>query len=240
MKPVMKLFCFPYAGASAMIYNKWKAHMAEGIELIPVELAGRGKYFGTPFYDSFEDMIEDVYSKIESQLDDSPYAIFGHSMGSWIAYDLAHKISELKRPMPEHIFFSGRRAPHIESRRTKYYELPDDEFLDEIYRLGGTPKELLENKELLMMFLPVLRTDFRLVDLYRYEERPCKLSCNISILSGEEDAISLPDLHAWEEHSSADCTVHMLPGGHFFINEQTVQVTDILNRTLTRTLARQY
>lgn len=239
MKPEMKLFCFPYAGASAMVYTKWKAHLAEGIELIPVELAGRGRYLGTPFYDSFEDMIEDVYCKIENKLDDGPYSIFGHSMGSWIAYDLAHKISELKRPEPEHIFFSGRRAPHIESRRMKYYELPDDEFLDEVYRLGGTPKELLENKELLTMFLPVLRADFRLVDLYQYEERPGKLSCNISVLSGEEDAISLPDLRAWELHSSADCTVHMLPGGHFFINEHITRVTDIVNRTLLSVLTMQ-
>lgn len=41
----VRIFCIPYAGGSASIYNKWKKYVGSDFELILIELAGRGSRF---------------------------------------------------------------------------------------------------------------------------------------------------------------------------------------------------
>lgn len=113
------LFCFPYAGGSAVAYNKWKKYNNTNIEIIPIELAGRGKRFGEELYDKIEDAVDDVYEIVKSNIN-GPYGLFGHSMGSIIAYELARKINNSNLPNPEYIFVSGRKPPHIEENEKKY------------------------------------------------------------------------------------------------------------------------
>lgn len=80
----MKLFCIPYAGSSASIYSQWSSELGGIAEIIPVELAGRGRRIYDPLYRSFEEAVEDVTSIIVQQLNENPYAIFGHSLGQFL------------------------------------------------------------------------------------------------------------------------------------------------------------
>ncbi|MCX7922799.1 MAG: thioesterase domain-containing protein [Clostridia bacterium] len=229
----IKLFCLPYAGGSAMVYSKWKRFLHNSIELCPIELAGRGKRFNEPFYESFGSAVEDVYNLVKSQIDDSKYAIFGHSMGSWLAYELILKLKESNYPEPVHAFFSGRYPPHIKHREEKIHMLPDDEFMSKILKYGGTPKELAENKELLAIFIPILRADYRILETN--DERPeiCQLGYGISVLNGIEDAeVTQNDLDEWEKYAGESFNLYEFDGGHFFINDHTQKIVDIINRTL--------
>ncbi|KMY31606.1 hypothetical protein ACZ11_05140 [Lysinibacillus xylanilyticus] len=230
----IKLVCFPYAGASAMVYNNWRKSLNSRIQLVPIELAGRGKRYTDNHYQDFNEMVEDVYSIVKDQIDErSPYALFGHSMGSWLAYELTYKIMSEERHPPMHVFFSARRAPHLTKDELDMNGLSMENLKETIFKLGGTPKEIYENDEMMNAFLPIIYSDFKVMGTFDYVDREEKLPCAISVMGGKEDKeISISDLLQWKEHSQFGCKIYRLPGGHFFQNENVEQVTTIINDRL--------
>ena len=229
----IKLFCFPYAGGGAAAFNKWKQYLDKHIQLHPVELAGRGKRIYDPLYQSIEEAVNDIYSKISPELKDGAYALFGHSMGGIIAYELAYKIRDNHLPEPLHVFFSGRGAPHIPDEDEEWWHnLPDDEFKEKILELGGTPKEFFEHPELLEVLLPMLRSDFKIAETYQHNGEVKPLDYDISVFIGKEEDISAERIHGWRIHTQHLCSVHYFEGEHFFIHEKTDRIVNIINHTL--------
>jgi surfactin synthase thioesterase subunit len=233
MKKKIKLFCFPYAGGSSAVFNKWRHFLDKKIEMAAVELAGRGRRIYDPLYDSIQEAVEDVYKMINGRLDGTPYAIFGHSMGGIIAYELAQKIRALKQPLPVHVFFSGRGAPHIPGKNDKmFHQMPDDDFKKEIIELGGTPREFFEHPELIDALLPMLRSDFKIAETYEKPRDVTPLDCDITIFIGKEEEVTAEQMHGWKDHSKNRCTIHYFDGEHFFINEKREKIVKIINHTL--------
>lgn len=231
----IKLFCFPFAGGAAAAFNPWKPLLADHIELRNVELAGRGRRIREPLYDSIPEAVDDVYNIIKEELDKGPYALYGHSMGSVITFELAYKIRENNLPEPIHIFFSGRGAPHMPTDdKKKHHLMPDDEFKREMITLGGMSDEFFKHPELLEVFLPLLRGDFKVHENYQYTEKPARLNCSITVLNGTEDEEVLPEeIEEWRKHTDHDCIIHNFPGDHFFINKEKEAIVNIINSTLT-------
>lgn len=229
-----KLFCFPYAGGSSNIYFKWNQYLLHSIELIPIELAGRGKRIHEKPYDSIDEMINDVFSIIQTyNLSESSYSFFGHSMGAIIAYEVAHYLIKKNIVLgPTHIFLSGRQPPHIITDRDITHNLPDELFKEKLFALGGTPKEFFDHPELLSFFLPLIRNDFKIVETYTYSERK-PLSSPITVFLGtEEKDIDEKDISEWSLHSSSSCKIYMFPGDHFFINKFYPKIINIINQSL--------
>lgn len=227
----IKLFCFPYAGGSSTVYARWRRYLNENIELCPVELPGRGSRMAERLKDSMEEIVNDAYSSIEKKLD-CPFAFFGHSMGSIIAYELCLKLFNQKELKPVHAFFSGRRAPHLDRQEEIIHKLPDDVFKERIIALGGTPVEILEYPELLDIFLPILRADYKAVETYAFKHNDADLGCDISILNGKQDDITFFEIAEWNRHTSQNCKIHMFEGRHFYINECYADVIVIINHVL--------
>jgi len=236
----LNLFCFPYAGGSAAVFNPWRRYLHRQIELVAVELAGRGKRIYDPHYGQLSDAVEDVFGIVKDKLDEAPYALFGHSMGGVIAYELAQKIRTLPCSQPVHMFFSGRGAPHIPAGDDDpYWQLPDHEFKEKILELGGTPGEFFQHPELLEVFLPLLKNDFRIAELYRGTEAVNPLETDITVFIGKEEEVTEERMVGWKAHSKGLCSIHFFNGGHFFVNEQTQKVVKIINNTLLEELHRQ-
>ncbi len=228
----MKLFCLPYAGGSATVFTKWKRELDSRIELIPVELAGRGRRFVEPFYPSLHDGVKDISTAIMDQIGDKGYSLFGHSMGTLYICELMKQIQANGWEKPRHLFLSGMYPPHIHDKK-KIHHLPDDEFWQEVIRLGGTPKQVSENKELMQIFTPVLRSDYKNVESYITEAPQVKWDMDITVLVGDEDEItSMGEIRQWEEYTTQSCSIVTFQGGHFFINEEEKKVIDLINRTL--------
>lgn len=228
----MILFCLPYAGGSETIYYKWKNHLNSIIILYPIKLKGRGKRFSETLYGSLEEAVDDIFDIIKDKIQDSDYAIYGHSMGSLLAYELYYKISDSNYRKPTHIFFSGHKAPSNIGTRENTYSLPDSDFMKKIMELGGTPEELMNNQELLQIFLPIIRNDFKILETYNYEERDTKIECDVSILNGKQDFISLEAILAWKNHLCRGFKVYNFEGNHFFINSNIENICSIINTTL--------
>lgn len=240
MKNKIKLFCLPYAGGSARsIYSNWNENLDATIELHPIELAGRGSRMAENLYLSLEEAIDDVLEQIKDEIIHNDYMIFGHSMGSILTYKVLQRIDDLKLPPPIHSFFSGRRAPHCQSRKIKpYSKMNDLEVMNEIKELGGTPPEFFEYPELKNMFLPIFKSDLKIADSLVDKSEISILNHNISVLIGKEENVTTQEANEWIQYTSKKCSIEYFEGGHFFLLDQRQAVIDSINNSLIKNCQR--
>jgi len=162
---------------------------------------------------------------------DKPFALFGHSMGAIISFELA-RLLRADHICPRRLIVSGRGAPHLPQTRTAIYSLAEREFLDALRNLDGTPKEVLDNPELMKVVTPMLRADLQMIETYRYRTAP-PLDCPIVIFGGRGDkTVGKEELKAWGSHTTGQNWVHMFPGDHFFLTAAQSLVLERLSRSL--------
>jgi len=131
------------------------------------------------------------------------------------------------------LFLSGRKAPDVRSKRKKYHLLNDAQFIKKIKSLGGTPGDFFYKQELLEIFLPVLRNDFRLASEGSNYVDMMPFDYDISVFVGKEEDIKPKHIEAWKNHTEGMCNVHYINGGHFFIKDEYSAVISIINKILS-------
>ncbi|MGW0880276.1 thioesterase II family protein [Streptomyces sp. NPDC002671] len=226
-----RLFCLPYAGGSAAAYREWHAHAPEHIQICPLELPGRGGRFGEAPISRLRPLVDGLADAVEPFLD-RPFAVFGHSMGSLLAFELTRTLLRRGRPLPAHLFVSGRSAPDTPSYRPPIHDAPDEDVMEQLRTLGGTPQEVLDDAELMELMLPTLRADFSVLENYEYLDGPA-LPVPLTVFGGTADALVNPArLHGWRRQSSSGSRLRMLPGGHFFVHTATRTIMEEIARTL--------
>lgn len=229
----LKLFCLPYAGGSAGIYNQWKKNLHQSIQLYPVELSGRGKRFSEGHYLTFDDALNDVCNIVSKELDGTPYIFFGHSMGSLLVYETILRLKKSNFQTPVHAFFSGKCPPHIRDKEKTLHKLPGEELIAEIKKYGGTSPAFFECQELLDIFIPVIRADYRILETWDHYSKLNVFDFNITALGGTEDTIvPINDLIEWKKYTSRQCRIYEFEGGHFFIHEKGPEIASIINETV--------
>lgn len=231
----IKLFCFPYAGGSTQIYRSWTNFLNSQIEVVPIELSGRGRRINEPLYKDLDELVNDVYTQIYIDIIKIPYAFFGHSLGALIAFELVQKILADNLPSPKHVFYSGRNAPHLKQKRKfKFHLLDRQEFKQELIKLGGTPPELFRHKELEDLFLPVIKNDFKLSETYTYKAGKKLYDGEITVFLGKEDSWSIGENDEWNNCTSGTCNIIYLEGGHFFIHNEVDAILKTINNVLQK------
>jgi medium-chain acyl-[acyl-carrier-protein] hydrolase len=233
LKTSLRLFCFPYAGGGAAIYNNWLRRLPESVELFVAQLPGRGSRTRETPFTKAGNLVEELAVAIKPYTD-KPFAFFGHSMGAILAFELAHQLRQNYRLEVSHLFLSGRRAPHFRDADKKIYQLPEPQFLEELQRLDGTPREVLEHAELMQLLIPVLRADFEVCQTYVYLPKP-PLDCSITAFGGLQDGdVTREHLEAWRSYTRASFALKMLPGGHFFLNTSETILLEQISMELLR------
>jgi medium-chain acyl-[acyl-carrier-protein] hydrolase len=198
------------------VYRGWQRWFPEQIDLCLVHLPGRGKRLKEQTFTQIIPLVKAIADRTGPEID-VPYALYGHSMGAVIAFELAHELFRRRCAPPQHLFVSGRRAPQCPRTEPTTFNLPHDEFIAELRKLNGTPREVLENPELIELFMDLLRADFEMVETYQYHPTE-RLSCPITVYGGLQDKeVPAESCHAWKEQTSASCKVKMVNGNHFFI-----------------------
>ena len=163
----IRLFCFPHAGGSAASFYPWQRLMSPSIDVYPVELPGRATRFQDTHATSLPALIDDLLARL-SDCFTTPYAFFGHSMGALVAFELARRLRQQRRREPLALLASARPAPQIRVESRWRSEQSKDELIDELRSFGGTDPDILENKELMELVLPILRADLGMHERYRY------------------------------------------------------------------------
>ncbi|MEF2965230.1 alpha/beta fold hydrolase [Paenibacillus sp. M1] len=224
----MKLFCLPYAGGSAVsIYNPWKAKLADAdIDVIPVELPGRGRRIREACLSSLREMVEDSCITVAENCGDEPYGLFGYSMGALIAYELYYTLKCQGFNTPARMLLAAKSPPDVQVKR-RLHELPDEAFKREICKLGGTPPAVLDDPELAEIFLPVLRADYTALENYEFRPYKEKLRADVSILYGMDDDTTEDNIGGWDRFAANPCRFYAFSGGHFFIKEETAILNEI-------------
>ncbi|RUS95439.1 thioesterase [Trichormus variabilis SAG 1403-4b] len=199
-----------------MVFRTWANDLPPTIEVCPIELPGRGRQMNLPPYTKMQPLVEEIAQNLIPYLD-KPFAIFGHSMGGLVSFELTRLLHSDYNLTPLHLFISARNAPQVTPTKRPIYNLPDAEFWQEIRNFNGTPDDVMENQDIIQLFLPILRADFTVLDTYIYTNQP-PLDCPISVFGGLQDKeFTDYQLEAWREQTTASFALQMLEGNHFFI-----------------------
>jgi surfactin synthase thioesterase subunit len=210
-----RLVCFPHAGGSAVAFRSWQRRIAPSVEVHAVQYPGRGDRLDDAIIDDAATLVREVSAELRS-LSDRPLALFGHSMGALIAYEVARGLDSLGAA-PVHLFVSGCRPPDHHDRGPGLSELDDEELAEVLAAMGGTDVEVLADPELREMVLPYVRADFRLVETYTYKPDP-PLSAPVTSLVGAADPlVSATQAAGWAGLTSGPFTQRVLPGDHFYL-----------------------
>ncbi|GAC43851.1 thioesterase II family protein [Paenibacillus popilliae] len=227
-KDKIRLFCFPYAGGGAYIYRGWREALPIDAGVYPIQLPGRENRITEPPICDMKALV-DAISEAISPFVRRPFILYGHSLGARIAFELARHLRRKWNIQPCHLIVSGSRAPHLPESKPLHH-LPDEEFVKELRRFSGTPEALLQSKELMELFIPVLRADFTVDETYVYAaEAP--LDCPISAFGGTTDPEAhRKEMEAWASFTSGDFRLDMIEGDHFFLKAQR----DVLLRAISQ------
>lgn len=214
--PRMRLFCFPYAGAGVAVFRTWPDSFPENIELRVAQLPGRGSRLREARFKQMNPLSETLANALGPLLD-RPFAFFGHSLGALVAFEVARNL-RARGFIPEHLFLSANIAPQIPDPARPIHQLPEEEFLRELKDLNGMPQGVLDSAELLEIVLPAVRSDFAVLETYRYNPQP-PLDCPITVFGGMQDPrTTRTGLEGWRTQTNKDFDLVMLEGGHFFID----------------------
>ncbi len=232
MKQKITLFCLHFAGGNKYSYRALFQNLPSFITQVPIEAPGRGSRLREDLIDDIEKMTEDFYQQIKLRLGITPYAIYGHSMGALLAYLLTHKIKNNNHSLPVQLFLSGTPGPSSAKRQEKMRHLMDKEgFLNEIRALGGMPMEILDDKEMLEYFEPILRKDFKVSENYTHVEN-APLPIPFTVLTGTNEDMEEDDITLWQKESGEPVDFIKFEGDHFFIYNHTNEIVKIISNKL--------
>jgi surfactin synthase thioesterase subunit len=165
---------------------------------------------------------------------DRPYALFGHSFGGLVAFEVARRLRAAGVQPPLALVVVGTPPPHLTGADRPLHERSDEELVAELQRLNGTPAEVLADPDLLRLVLPIVRADLAVME--SYEHRPDRpLDCAIAAVGAEDDRLVPPSrLSGWGKHTTAAATVDVLPGDHFFLQRDPGPLMGLLRERVER------
>ncbi|GAA3031841.1 thioesterase II family protein [Streptosporangium longisporum] len=229
----VSLICFPHAGGAAGFYLPVARVAPPGVEVLAVQYPGRQDRRAEKCVDDVEELADRIAEALRPGTG-RPMALFGHSMGALVAFEVARRL-EGQGTVPVGLFASGRRAPSVH-RDDRMHLRPDESLLAELRGLGGTAARVLGDDEFMRAVLPMVRSDYRAVETYRHRPGP-KLSCPITALSGADDPKARPgDVRVWREHTEAEFEMRLFPGGHFYLVDHVEEIVGVIGDRIASAL----
>ncbi|WP_212003070.1 thioesterase II family protein [Chitinophaga sp. HK235] len=222
-----QIFLFHFAGGNCYSFQ-FLTPLLSGFEVIIPELPGRGRRMHEPLLNEFDDAAVDLYNQVISRLsDDTPFLLYGHSMGASFVLRLANMLEAAGR-YPAGVVVSGNAGPGIEKpgRRVRYL-LNKPEFLEELKKLGGLPQELIDNEELFGFFEPVLRADFEITERNNLAMEPAIQAPLYAVMGSLESDVDKID--NWSGFVQHTFHTEVLEGDHFFIRQHPRRMADIIS-----------
>jgi surfactin synthase thioesterase subunit len=216
----IRLFSFPHAGGGASIFRHWANELSPEVDVFPVQLPGREGRWHEPAVTRLSELVPQLGEALGPLLR-PPFALFGHSLGAFVAFELARFLRRNRLPEPAALFVSAARAPHIPDPDPPVHHLSPDELIEHLKCFDGIPRELLEHPEFVSLLIPTLRADMEMCETYTYQHEP-PLVYPIFAYGGEHDR-KAPREHliGWRYQTSAEFKYRLFSGDHFYFLKQS-------------------
>jgi surfactin synthase thioesterase subunit len=226
-----RLVCLPHAGGSASFFFPVSQKLGSRLEVLAVQYPGRQDRRAEPFVPDLPSLARLVADELKPWLD-RPLALFGHSMGATVAFEVSRILEQENGFVPARLFASGRRAPS-RHRDERVHESDDDGLIAEMRKLSGTDSGILGDEEMLRMILPAIRNDYRAAETYRYVPGP-PLTCPLTVLVGDTDPkVTVDEAQSWATHTTGTFDLRVFAGGHFFLTARQPEVLGVISEQLT-------
>lgn len=242
--PPLRLVCLSHAGGSTLLYRRWAQRLPGGVEILALELPGHGARRALPPHTEWPALLDTLLAELDGRLDaEVPFAVFGHSMGALVGFELIHALRARHGLEPIWFGASASVAPAHRKHETHWLDCTHEAMVDKLRELGGTPSALLEDREFIDFVLPLLRADFHLCGTYPSSyPRPAAvwrdaavnpaavnvrrgvarepLACPIAVFTGRDDHTTacVENVAAWRDETRNTCTLHGFEGGHFYLD----------------------
>lgn len=231
----LNLICFPPGGCGASIFNSWSKYLPSSLAISAVQLSGRETRFKEIAFSNMDLLIPELLIGILPYIKDVPFAVFGHSVGALIAFEFVRQLYQNNFPVPEHLIVSGRRAPHIPLDKILHLQ-PDSALIEELRLIGGTSDLILNDPELMSLFLPIFRADFTINETYQVNDK-FSVNCPILAIAGCDDPlVNQGFLEQWRQYTTGEFEAVMLSGGHMTFKENPQPLLDAVMRKLVKNI----
>ncbi len=218
------IFCFPHAGSSASFFARWKSLAANNC-IFPIQYPGRENRRSEPYPESIEKLAYEFVNDELETLSSKPYILFGHCMGSLVAWEVAKEMKRRGEILPEAIIVSSSVAP---SRGLIHdvSNMSDDEAIESLCKLGYISRDIVAEKEFFDYYMSVMKTDRTLLESYNYDaQKDIRFDCRIITFNGEKDDSELiSQALEWKNFTVKSFEQVLFGGGHFYLSEDPAAV----------------
>lgn len=224
---LLNLICFPPGGCGASIFNNWSKYLPSSLAVSAIQLPGRETRFKEVPFSNMTLLMSELITGILPYIKDLPFAVFGHSVGALLAFEFVRQLYQNNLPNPEYLIVSGRRAPHISLDKILHLQ-PDSALIEELRLIGGTSNLILDNPELMSLFLPIVRADFTINETYEVGDN-FFVNCPILALGGYDDhLVNQSFLEQWRQYTTGEFETVMMSGGHMTFKENPRPLLEII------------
>ena len=227
------LICLPFAGSAASFYRAWKPLAPESLDILPIQLPGREERFVEAFHTDAATAADEAYDQISGQLESGPrVAVFGHSLGAILAFELARRIERSHRPELSGLFVSGSPGPWT-GRTRRATGLSDDEFVARVRSFAGYSHPVLDNPEMRDLLLPLLRADVQMHEDYRPGSREPLASPVVALRGREDELVDHEQILQWSESTTGAFDTATFDGGHMYLTDGAAELLAAIAGRLT-------
>jgi surfactin synthase thioesterase subunit len=224
------LVCFPPAGGAATFYLPLSEGLQSTLDVCSIQYPGRQDRHREPCIDNIPELADAIFTVLAGCADDRPMALFGHSMGAILAYEVARRFESAGLP-PVFLFASGRRAPS-RWRDESVHRRSDDGVVAELQRLNGIKAQLLGDEEMMQLILNAVRSDYKAIETYAFQLGE-RLTCPITVLVGSSDPLTaIDEAQSWQDHTAGTFDIQVFSGGHHYIEEHLTAVVNVVSDAL--------
>jgi surfactin synthase thioesterase subunit len=222
MNKSLRIVALPYAGGDKYAYRSLERETPDWIEFVCLELPGRGMRRKEGLLNNMDQIAADYYRQLEALDHSIPYVLMGHSMGALSAFEVLRRISPYGNKLPSFVYISGCLAPSVFQARIITH-LPGTEFWMEIKKFGGIPEQLFAYPEMLNLFEPIFKSDFSVLENYKYQPLLTPLKTEVHLRWGRSEPHPEQQYVLWKNDLQLS-SVNQMDGGHFYILERASEV----------------
>jgi surfactin synthase thioesterase subunit len=229
---MINIICLPFAGGSKYSYRKLEENLPPYLSFTTVEYPGHGARSSEELCTQISELALDAIAQKLDKIKNGNYAIYGHSMGGIVGYEMIRNILRLGLRPPLHFFVTGTTGPSSPTRsERKWHELSKSDFMEKLKELDGCPEEIFIDQDLFDYFEPILRADFLAIANYTYSQS-IPFDVPISVITGSYEIMEDEHIRLWQMESIHKVNFSKLPGKHFFINHEPISVVKQIVRDL--------